>query len=105
MTDEIVLKQRIGFYEKVPTTIYSAAAIASKAAAKEIATLIKTKQLEGNKTVLELATGSTVSIFIQNLFACIRKKGLVLRILFVLTWMSIILYNRVPYKVTGGLCR
>lgn len=41
MTDEIVLKQRIGFYEKVPTTIYSTAAIASKAAAKEIATLIK----------------------------------------------------------------
>ena len=46
-------------FEKIPVTVYSSEAEATKVVAERIAKLIKDKQAKGEKAVLGLATGVT----------------------------------------------
>ena len=61
--------------ERIPVTVYSSSAMASKAVAAEIADLIRTKTARGEKCVLGLATGSTPTSVYDSSFACTRKRG------------------------------
>ncbi len=63
-------------YEKVPTKVFETAKSASVYAAKEIATLIRTKNKEGKHTVLGLATGSTPTQMYDELVRMHKEEGL-----------------------------
>lgn len=63
-------------YERVPVSIYPNALAASKAVAKEIADLIKSKNEQGKTCVLGLATGSTPKTLYGELIRMHREEGL-----------------------------
>lgn len=63
-------------FEKIPVEIYSNAKEGSAAAAKEIATLIRSKQAEGKPCVLGMATGSTPKNLYAELVRMHREEGL-----------------------------
>ena len=63
-------------YERIPTDIYKDANDASMAVAKEIASLIRSKNAEGKPTVLGLATGSSPKKVYAELIRMHKKEGL-----------------------------
>jgi glucosamine-6-phosphate deaminase len=63
-------------FEKVPTEIYPSSATASVAVAKEIAQLIKAKQILNQPVVLGLATGSTPKGVYKELVRMHKQEGL-----------------------------
>ncbi|MCS7034469.1 MAG: glucosamine-6-phosphate deaminase [Phycisphaerae bacterium] len=65
--------------EKIPTTVYSSSAQASRAVAYEIADLIRQKQDHGEPAVLGLATGSTPVGVYRELIRIHREEGLSFR--------------------------
>ncbi|KAA5543939.1 glucosamine-6-phosphate deaminase [Adhaeribacter rhizoryzae] len=66
-------------YEKLPVVVYENAALASRQVAQRIATLIKSKQQRGEKTILGLATGSTPIRMYAELVRMHREEGLSFR--------------------------
>jgi glucosamine-6-phosphate deaminase len=62
--------------EKIPTTVYPSAAVASKAVAQEIAELIRAKAAKGEQAVLGLATGSTPTRVYDELIRMHKEEGL-----------------------------
>ncbi|MDB5298000.1 MAG: hypothetical protein JWO31_3983, partial [Phycisphaerales bacterium] len=62
--------------EKIPTTVYPSAGVASKAVAKEIAELIRAKAARGETAVLGLATGSTPTRVYDELIRLHKEEGL-----------------------------
>jgi len=69
------MEQAISF-ERIPTKIFPDSEHASKVAAAEIATIIRNKDKDGQKTVLGLATGSTPKKVYQELIRLHREEGL-----------------------------
>jgi glucosamine-6-phosphate deaminase len=63
-------------FEKIPVKIFKNSEDASLFAAKEIASLIKIRQLEGKPCVLGLATGSTPTRVYAELVKMHKKEGL-----------------------------
>lgn len=63
-------------YERIPTDIYKDANEASMAVAREIATLIRSKNAEGKPAVLGLATGSSPKKVYSELINMHKKEGL-----------------------------
>ncbi len=63
-------------FEKIPTIICNLAQEASQAIANEIAELIKSKDSDGKKTVLGLATGATPIRIYNELIKKHREEGL-----------------------------
>jgi glucosamine-6-phosphate deaminase len=62
--------------EHIPVTVYADAASASRAAAGEIADLIRVRAGQGHKAVLGLATGSTPQGVYEELVRLHREEGL-----------------------------
>jgi glucosamine-6-phosphate deaminase len=62
--------------ERIPVTVYSSSAMASKAVAAEIAELIRSKTARGEKCVLGLATGSTPTSVYDALIRLHKEEGL-----------------------------
>src|SRR5256886_11044669 len=62
--------------EKIPTTVYHSAAVASQAVAQEIADLIRDKAARGETVVLGLATGSTPTVVYAELARMHREEWL-----------------------------
>jgi glucosamine-6-phosphate deaminase len=62
--------------EKIPTTVYNSAAVASQAVAQEIADLIRAKAAQGQMAVLGLATGSTPTAVYAELVRMHEQEGL-----------------------------
>jgi glucosamine-6-phosphate deaminase len=62
--------------EKIPTTVYTSSATASKAVAAEIADLIRARAARGEKAVLGLATGSTPTGVYAELVRLHKQEGL-----------------------------
>lgn len=63
-------------FEKIPVEIYKTAREGSLAAAKEIAALIRQKEVEGRPCILGLATGSTPKNLYAELVRMHREEGL-----------------------------
>src|SRR6188768_2091589 len=63
-------------FEKIPVKIFKSSEDASVSVAKEIAALIKIRQLEGKPCVLGLATGSTPTRVYAELVRMHQKEGL-----------------------------
>jgi len=63
-------------FEKIPISIYPSADKASKSVAKEIAELIRTRQKEGRKAILGLATGSSPKKVYSELIRLHKVEGL-----------------------------
>ncbi|AHM59803.1 glucosamine-6-phosphate deaminase-like protein [Flammeovirgaceae bacterium 311] len=63
-------------FEKLPVTVYPDEHIASKKVAQRIAALIRSKQQQGKKTVLGLATGATPVEVYAELVRLHREEGL-----------------------------
>src|SRR5688572_11699194 len=62
--------------ERIPVTVYSSSAMASKAVAAEIAELIRAKNARGERCVLGLATGSTPTSVYDELIRLHNQEGL-----------------------------
>src|SRR5688572_16599726 len=62
--------------ERIPVTVYSSSAMASKAVAAEIAELIRAKNGRGERCVLGLATGSTPTSVYDELIRLHKQEGL-----------------------------
>src|SRR5688500_9583517 len=62
--------------ERIPVTVYSSSAMASKAVAAEIAELIRAKNGRGERCVLGLATGSTPTSVYDELIRLHKEEGL-----------------------------
>src|SRR5947207_6058192 len=62
--------------EKIPTTVYHSAAVASQAVAQEIADLIRDKSARGEMAVLGLATGSTPTAVYAELVRMHKEEAL-----------------------------
>ena len=62
--------------EHIPVTVYASSAQASRAVAREIADLIRSKAARGEKAVLGLATGSTPTAVYEELVRMHREEGL-----------------------------
>jgi glucosamine-6-phosphate deaminase len=62
--------------ERIPVTVYSSSAMASKAVAAEIAELIRSKTARGETCVLGLATGSTPTSVYDELIRLHKEEGL-----------------------------
>src|SRR5687767_248876 len=62
--------------ERIPTTVYPSAAVASKAVAQEIADLIRSRAARGERAVLGLATGSTPTRVYDELVRMHKQEGL-----------------------------
>ncbi|RMH24372.1 MAG: glucosamine-6-phosphate deaminase [Planctomycetota bacterium] len=65
--------------ERVPVTVYASSGSASRAVAREIADLIRSKSARGERTVLGLATGSTPQGVYDELVRLHREEGLSFR--------------------------
>jgi len=68
--------RRLSYFEKIPTVIYEESSDASKAAAIEIADLIRQNEKENKPTVLGLATGSTPVGVYDELVRLHKEEGL-----------------------------
>lgn len=66
-------------YEKIPTSIYADSKDASRAVAREIATLIRKKQAAGEPCILGLATGSSPKTVYAELIKMHKEEGLSFR--------------------------
>ena len=75
MTD-LPSKRQLTRFEKIPTKIFDSSVAASKAVAKEIEQLIRTKAKEGQLCVLGLATGSTPTTVYSELVRMHREEDL-----------------------------
>ena len=62
--------------EKIPVTVHTSSAAASRAVAAEIADLIRQRASEGRHAVLGLATGSTPQAVYEELVRLHREEGL-----------------------------
>ena len=62
--------------ERIPVTVYTSSAPASRAVAREIAELIRDKAARGETAVLGLATGSTPTAVYDELIRLHREEGL-----------------------------
>ena len=62
--------------EKIPTTVYNSAGVASLAVAQEIADLIRDKAARGESAILGLATGSTPTVVYAELVRMHKEEGL-----------------------------
>jgi glucosamine-6-phosphate deaminase len=69
----------IDSFERIPVTIVPSLADGSRAAATEIASLIRSRQAEGRTCVLGLATGSTPKTLYAELVRMHREEGLSFR--------------------------
>ncbi|MBI1766909.1 MAG: glucosamine-6-phosphate deaminase [Bacteroidetes bacterium] len=76
-------------FEKIPTSIYPSADSASTSVAKEIAALIRSKQKEGKKAILGLATGSSPKKVYAELIRMHKEEGL--------SFKNVISYNLDEY--------
>src|SRR5215218_2362615 len=65
--------------ERIPVTVYTSSADASRAVAGEIAGLIREKAARGETAVLGLATGSTPTAVYDELIRLHREDGLSFR--------------------------
>src|SRR5688572_21312856 len=65
--------------ERVPVTVYASSQLASQAVAQEIAELIRSRDQQGVKTVLGLATGSTPTSVYDELIRLHKETGLSFR--------------------------
>lgn len=72
-------KNRLTYYENIPTKIFDDATEASKEVAGEIAGLIRRRSEEGKPAVLGLATGSTPTQVYEELVRLHREEGLSFR--------------------------
>lgn len=63
-------------FEKVPTHVFGSSAEAAKELAKEVRTLIETKNKAGKPAVLGMATGSTPLPFYRELIRLHKEEGL-----------------------------
>lgn len=63
-------------HEHVPLAVFARSSEASRAVAREVAELIRSRQREGRRTVLGLATGSTPVAFYAELVRLHREEGL-----------------------------
>lgn len=68
--------ERITYYENIPTTIFEDAQKASRKVAAQIASLIESRNKEGENTVLGLATGSTPTEVYSELIRLHKEEGL-----------------------------
>ncbi|MEL6671737.1 MAG: glucosamine-6-phosphate deaminase [Bacteroidota bacterium] len=69
-------KQLSNPYEKIPTRVFEASREASQSVAREIADLIRERNLLGKPTVLGLATGSTPTAVYDELVRLHKEEGL-----------------------------
>lgn len=76
MVTATLAPQKLVSFEKTDTTIYGTAQEACDAVANEIASLIKLKERNGQRTVLGLATGSTPKKVYEALIRLHGQKGL-----------------------------
>ncbi len=76
-------------FEKIPTSIYPSADNASRSVAKEISDLIRSKQKEGKKAILGLATGSSPKKVYAELIRMHKEEGL--------SFKNVISYNLDEY--------
>lgn len=79
--------------ERVPVTIYASSQDASKAVAREIAELIRTRAKQGKHTVLGLATGSTPTSMYDELIRLHKEEGL--------SFKTVITFNLDEYYPMG----
>ncbi len=63
-------------FEKIPTTIYKDSNVASIAVAKEVASLIKIKELRKEPCLIGFASGSTMVVFYEELVRLHKEDGL-----------------------------
>jgi glucosamine-6-phosphate deaminase len=68
--------EQIDAFEKIPVSIFESPRAGSAYVAKEIASLIKTKQAEGKACILGLPTGSTPITLYRELVKLHREEGL-----------------------------
>ncbi len=87
--DDPYLRALITKHEKISTKIYDSSTEGSKALASEIASIIKIKELEGNKCVLGLAVGSAPSEVYDELIRMHKKDGL--------SFKNVIVFNVMEY--------
>ncbi|MGM0546810.1 MAG: glucosamine-6-phosphate deaminase [Bacteroidota bacterium] len=69
-------EQRLSYYENIPTKIFEHASEASESVAQEVADLIRSRNGQGKKTVLGLATGSTPTKVYDELIRMHNEEGL-----------------------------
>lgn len=69
-------KNRLTYYENIPTAIFKDATIASEHVAEEIANLIQENNSIGQTTVLGFATGSTPKQVYEELIRLHKEEGL-----------------------------
>ncbi|MCL4165614.1 UNVERIFIED_CONTAM: hypothetical protein GTU68_008470, partial [Idotea baltica] len=63
-------------FEKIPTTIYKDSNVAAIAVAKEVASLIKIKELRKEPCLIGFASGSTMVVFYEELVRMHKEEGL-----------------------------
>lgn len=83
------LRALITKHEKISTKIYGSSTEGSKAVASEIASIIKIKELEGQKCVLGLAVGSAPSEVYEELIRMHKKEAL--------SFKNVIVFNVMEY--------
>ena len=76
MVTEVFTPHKLVSFEKIPTSIFTSTAEASRAVALQIADLIRSKQKRGEYAVLGLATGSTPKKVYAELVRMHREEGL-----------------------------
>lgn len=76
MVTEVFTPHKLVSFEKIPTTIFTGTAEASRTVALEIADLIRSKQKRGEYAVLGLATGSTPKKVYAELIRMHHEEGL-----------------------------
>ncbi len=69
-------KNRLTYYENIPTNIFKEATVASKYVGQEIANLIRKNNAAGQATVLGFATGSTPKQVYEELIRLHQEEGL-----------------------------
>ena len=69
-------KNRLTYYENIPTNIFKDATVASKHVGQEIANLIRENNAAGQSTVLGFATGSTPKQVYEELIRLHQEEGL-----------------------------
>ncbi len=69
-------KNRLTYYENIPTNIFKDATVASKHVGQEIANLIRDNNAVGQATVLGFATGSTPKQVYEELIRLHQEEGL-----------------------------
>lgn len=76
MSSSHLIRPEFEKFEKIPTKVFETAKEASLYAAKEISNLIRSKDKQGEQTVLGLATGSTPTQMYDELVRLHKEEGL-----------------------------